>query len=342
MPPIGRKRCILDLLLHRVQCCGCRHIWWPRLSFMLGKHGFVRSFALFALDMLKFMTIQDVASILGVGWDMIKNIHKLKLRRMYRTISVTKITTLGIDEFSIRKRHHYMTIFVDLASGRIVHAVEGTAKEKLLPFLRKLKKRTKSLKAIAMDMSRSFFWAVRDVLPNVDVVFDRFHIMALMNKAIDEIRRVWQSQLDKAGQKTIKGSRFLLLRNYDSLHKADKSRLDTLLEINQPLALTHALKEQLRLLWQLPDRTSALSFLEAWYTDAISTGIPQLKKVANTLMAYRQGILAYFDHRITNAQVEGLVNKIKTLKRQAYGYRDMEYFKLRLYHLHQSRYSFAG
>ena len=203
MPPIGRKRCILNLLLHRVQCCGCRHVWWPRLSFMLGKHGFVRSFALFVLDMLKFMTIQDVASILGVGWDMIKNIHKLKLRRMYRTIPVTKITTLGIDEFSIRKRHHYMTIFVDLSTGRIVHAVEGTAKEKLMPFLRKLKKRAKSLKAIAMDMSRSFFWAVRDILPNVDVVFDRFHIMALMSKAIDEIRRVWQSQLDKAGQKTI-------------------------------------------------------------------------------------------------------------------------------------------
>jgi len=342
MPPVGRKRCILDLLLHRVQCCDCRHVWWPRLPFMLGNHGFVRSFALFVLDMLKLMTIQDVASILGVGWDMIKNIHKLKLQRMYRTISVSKITTLGIDEFSIRKRHHYMTIFVDLCSGRIIHAVEGTAKDNLIPFLRKLKKRAKSLKAVAMDMSRSFFWAVHDILPNVDVVFDRFHIMALMNKAIDEIRRVWQSQLDKIGQKTLKGSRFLLLRNYDSLPDADKSRLDLLLEVNQPLALVHAMKEQLRLLWQLPDKKTAQSFIEAWYTDAVSAGIPQLVKVANTLQAYRQGILTYFDHRITNAQVEGLVNKIKTLKRQAYGYRDMEYFKLRLYHLHQSRYSFAG
>ncbi len=342
MPPIGRKRCILDLLLHRVQCCHCSHVWWPRLSFMLGNHGFVRSFALFVLDMLKLTTIKDVASILGVGWDMIKNIHKLKLQRMYKTIPISKITTLGIDEFSIRKHHNYMTIFVDLPSGRIIHAVEGTAKEKLLPFLRKIKKRAKSLKAIAMDMSRSFFWAVKDTLPKVAVVFDRFHIMALMNKAIDEIRRVWQGQLDKLGQKTLKGSRFLLLRNYDSLSDAKKTRLDLLLEVNQPLALVHSMKEQLRLLWRLPDKEAAQSFLEAWHTDAVSTGIPQLIKVANTLQTYRQGILSYFDHRITNAQVEGLVNKIKTLKRQAYGYRDMEYFKLRLYHLHQSRYSFAG
>ena len=342
MPPIGRKLCVLDLLLHRVQCCLCRHVWWPRLSFMVGDHSYVRSFALYVQDMLKYMTIQDVAGILGVGWDMIKNIHKLKLKRMYRRIPITKVTTLGIDEFSIRKRHSYMTIFVDLASGRIIHAVEGTAKDKIMPFLRKLKKRAKSLRAVAMDMSRSFFWAVHEVLPKVAVVFDRFHIMALMNKALDEIRRIWQGQLDKLGQKTLKGSRFLLLRNYESLPETQQARLDTLLEVNQPIALAHALKEQLRLLWQLPDKEAALSFLQAWHEDAVSTGITQLVKVANTLLAYRQGILSYFDYPITNAQVEGLVNKIKNLKRQAYGYRDMEYFKLRLYHLHQSRYSFAG
>ncbi|MFW8602551.1 ISL3 family transposase, partial [Desulfobacterota bacterium M19] len=235
MPPIGRKLCILDLLLHRIQCYACRHVWWPRLSFMLGSHSFVRSFALYVQDMLKHMTIQDVASILGVGWDMIKNIHKLKLEKLYRSIPITSVTTLGIDEFSIRKRHSYMTIFVDLASGRIIHAVEGTAKDRIMPFLRKLQKRAKSLKAVAMDMSRSFFWAVCEALPKVTVVFDRFHIMALMNKALDEIRRAWQGQLDKHGQKTLKGSRFLFLRNYESLPETQKSRLDTLLEINEPL-----------------------------------------------------------------------------------------------------------
>lgn len=93
---------------------------------------------------------------------------------------------------------------------------------------------------------------------------------------------------------------------------------------------------------QLPDITSAQAFLDAWYQDAVATGIRQFIKVAKTLQAYRQGILSYFDHRITNAQIEGLVNKIKTLKRQAYCYRDMEYFKLQFYHLNQSRYSFAG
>lgn len=342
MPPIGRKRCILDLLIHRVQCTQCGKLWWPRLSFLIGKHSFVRSFALQVLDLLKIATIRDVAEYMGVGWDLIKTIHKMKLKRMYRRIPVHDIQYLGIDEFSIRKGHEYMTIFVDLATGRIVHAVEGKSKESITPFLKKLAMYGTNLKAIAMDMSSSFFWAVNEILPEVAVVFDRFHVMALMNKAIDSMRRDYQRQLDKTEKKTLKGSRFLLLRNYEELNPEHKSRLDILLEVNQPLAKIHLMKEQLRRFWDLCDRKRAADFLWSWCQDALSSGIKHLAKVAKTLMVYRRGLLAYSEHRITNAPVEGLVNKIKTLKRQAYGFRDMEYFKLRLYHLHTQRYSLAG
>ena len=333
MPPIGRKRCILDLLIHRVRCTQCEKLWWPRLSFLIGKHSFVRSFALQVLDLLKIATIKDVAEYLGVGWE---------LKRLHRRIPIHDIQYLGIDEFSIRKGHEYMTIFVDLTTGRIVHAVEGKSKESVIPFLKKLAMYGTNLKAIAMDMSSSFFWAVNEILPEVEVVFDRFHVMALMNKAIDSMRRDYQRQLDKTERKTLKGSRFLLLRNYEKLDPEHKSRLDILLEVNQPLAKIHFMKEQLRLFWNLSDRKRAAGFLWTWCQDALSSGIKHLAKIAKTLMIYRRGLLAYFEHRITNAPVEGLVNKIKTLKRQAYGFRDMEYFKLRLYHLHTQRYSLAG
>ncbi len=76
MGPIGRKKCVLDLLLHRAQCCECSTLWWPTLPFMIGTHRFVRSFALTVLDLLKFGTIRSVAEFLGVGWDLVKNIHK--------------------------------------------------------------------------------------------------------------------------------------------------------------------------------------------------------------------------------------------------------------------------
>ena len=342
MGPIGRKKCLLDLVLHRAQCCECSALWWPTLPFMIGTHRFVRSFALTVLDLLKFGTIRSVAEFLGVGWDLIKNIHKERLQFLYRKIPLHKVEVVGIDEFSFKEGHHYMTVVTDLHTGRVLHAVEGKGKEDIRPFLKSLARRGKKLQAVAMDMSSAYFWAVRETLPGVKVVFDRFHVVSLMNQAIDELRRDHQAELDSLGQQTLKGSRFLLLHNYDSLEPDRKARLDALLSVNRPLFEIHSMKEQLRLFWEKADRKEAEQFLAVWCRDAMNSGIKALKKVGKTLAAYRTGLLNYFDHRITSGAVEGLINKIKTLKRQAYGFRDPEYFKLRLYHLHTQRYSLAG
>ncbi|MCE5242904.1 MAG: transposase, partial [Desulfobacteraceae bacterium] len=159
---------------------------------------------------------------------------------------------------------------------------------------------------------------------------------------IDEIRREQQRELDQLGQKCLKGSRFLLLRNYDTLDSDRKTRVDALLEANQPLFLAHSMKEQLRLFWEKENLESAREFLNVWLKDAQQSGIRVLARVAKTLAGYRTGLLSFFTHRITSAVVEGINNKIKTLKRQAYGFRDIVYFKLRLYHLHTQRYSLSG
>jgi len=342
MSPVGRKRCFLDLVLHRLKCRECGSLWWQRLPFMDGKHRYVRSFALTVLDLLQFCTIQAVSQYLGVGWDMIKEIHKERLSLLYRTIQLGEVRHIGIDEFSLRKGHEYMTIVTDLESGRILHAVEGKGKEDIRPFLERLSRKARNLEAVAMDMSSGYFSAVCQCLPRVDIVFDRFHIISLMNQALDEIRRQQQRELDDLGQKTLKGSRFLLLRNYSSLEPGRKARLDALLEANQPLFIAHSMKEQLQLFWEETKPESAKEFLDLWLKDAMQSGIKELARVAKTLAGYRTGILNYFKHYITNGIVEGINNKIKTLKRQAYGFRDMVYFKLRLYHLHTQRYSLTG
>jgi transposase len=342
MGPMGRKRCFLVMVLHRLKCENCSALWWPRLPFMMGKHRFVRSFALTALDLLRFGTIRSVAHYLGVGWDLIKEIHKSKLRILYRRIPLHKVRAIGIDEFSIKKGHEYMTVVTDLRTGRILHAVEGKGKEDIRPFLEKLARKAKRLEAVAMDMSSAYFSAFREILPHVDIVFDRYHIMALINQAIEELRREQQRELDQLGQQTLKGNRFLLLRNYESLEPDHKSRLNALFEANQPLFTMHSMKEQLRLFWEKQDGDAARAFLELWCGDALKSGIKQLIKVGKTLSLYRTGLLNYFKHYITSAVMEGINNKIKTLKRMAYGFRDTEYFKLRLYHLHTQRYSLSG
>jgi transposase len=342
MSLIGRKKCMLVLDYHRLRCQGCAALWWPSLPFMMGKHRYVRSFALSVLDLLRFGTIRSVAHYLGVGWDMVKDIHKSKLRILYRKIPLHKVRYIGIDEFSIRKGHEYMTVVTDLRTGRILHAVEGKSKEDITPFLKKLARVGKRLEGVAIDMSSAYYRAVRESLPQSDIVFDRYHIMALINQATEELRREQQRELDDLGKQTLKGNRFLLLRNYEDLKPDGKERLDALLQANQPLFTMHSMKEQLRLFWEKENETTARTFLETWCRDALNSGIKQLSKVAKTLGGYRTGLLNYFKHPITSAMVEGINNKIKTLKRQAYGFRDTEYFKLRLYHLHTQRYSLTG
>ena len=192
-----------------------------------------------------------------------------------------------------------------------------------------------------MDMNAAYASAVRDHLPEVDVVFDRFHVVALLNMAIEEIRRDQQTKCNEVGLKVIKGMRFLLLRNYEKLDFKKKNSLDSLLEVNQPIALAHAMKEQIRLFWSKQTIKEEAKFLVWWILDAVETGIRELERAGKTLLRHSEGLVNYFKHPITNAKTEGINNKIKTMKRQAYGFRDMEYFKLRLYNLHKVRYSFG-
>jgi len=342
MGSLGRKRSLLQLQFHRLECVACGKLWWPHFPFMVGTHRYTRSFAMTALDLLRFGTIKDVSNYLGVGWDMIKEIHKSKLQRLYKIMPIHKLKYLGVDEFSLRKGHTYMTIFLDLQTGRIIHAVRGKSKNDIGPFLKLVARKAKHLKAVAMDMSRSYSSAVTEHLPQVDIVFDRYHIMSQMNMAIESLRRQQQNIPDQNGQKTLKGCRFLLLRNYNSLSHDRQVKLDTLLEINKPLFVIHTMKEQLRLLWDQPNRKRATEFLDQWCFEALAAGLKPLIKVGLMLLKHKTGILNYFAHHITSGAVEGTVNKIKTLKRQAYGFRDMEYFKLRLYHLHRQGYSLTG
>lgn len=233
-----------------------------------------------------------------------------------------------------------MTVFIDLQTGRILHAIEGTSKAVISPFLKRVRRKAHRLKAIAMDMSVSYTNAVREILPNIPIVFDRYHVMALMNRQIDNLRRELQRSLSAEEKRFYKGSRFLLLRNYDNVLDDDRINLDRLLEANAPLYEIHTMKEQLRLYWEQDNQKQAGSFLLQWLLDAMNSKVKQLRKVAVTLLDHLHGLLHYYPHKISNGLLEGINNKIKTMKRQAYGFRDMEYFTLRLYNLHTTRYAF--
>ena len=344
MPPTGNKPCRLSLSLRRRVCKKCSYRWWPKPSFISGQRRMVRSFEKHIIRLSSSMTLQDVARHLGISWNTVKDIHKDYLKRKYaKPFDLNELVYLGIDEFSIGEDYNYMTIFINLETAQIIHAVEGRNREAITPFLKKVARKGTNLKAVAMDMSGAYKSAVEEFLTHVDIVFDRFHVMQLMNKAIDKIRREQQRIYSKEGNDVLKGSRYLLLKNIESLDPEQRTGLQILLDMNAPLACAHMMKEQLREFWNQSSHHEAVIFLTKWiYCGAFNTGIEQLVRTARTLLHHHIGLLNYYNHNITNAATEGVNNKIKTFKRQAYGYRDMEYFKLRLYHLHKQKAELIG
>jgi transposase len=312
------------------------------IYFAKPKGRFLKAFEVFAVELCAIATIKSVASFLGVGWDMVKGIFKEDLRRRLKKRKLGKVRYLAVDEFAVRKGHRYMTVVMDLETGQILHVAHGKDAEALSVFLRRLRRHRVKLRAVAMDMSSAYMQAVREVFPELDIVHDPYHIVVTVNRAIDETRKDIYRHLTGEQRAVIKGARFLLLRSLENLNENSLEKLVRIMELNEPLYKAYLLKEELRWFWNLPNAETAETFLETWAKEACAIGLPRFKKLAESLLRHKSGLLSYFSHRISTGPLEGLNNKIKVLKRQAYGFRDDEYFKLRLYFLHNDTPAFAG
>ena len=340
--PVGRRGQFVVLHGHFQYCRHCGRTLREPIDFAKGKRRRLKVFERYVVELCRIAPIKHVALFLAVGWDLVKDIFKEHLSDKLRKRKLRNVRYLAVDEFSIRKGHHYMTVVLDLETGQILHVHEGKDGNALIPFLERLKRKKAKIMAVAMDMSPAYMQAVRQVFPEVDVVHDPYHVVTIVNRAIDETRRDMARQLSGQDKQVIKGSRFLLLRALESLKPSSLLRLMMLMEINEPLYAAYLLKEDLRTFWNLPNETLGAAFLDSWIQQANSLGLHHLSKLADTLDRHRQGLLSYFKHRISTGPLEGLNNKIKVLKRQAYGFRDMVYFKLRLYFIHEATPAFAG
>jgi len=291
------------------------------------------------------MTIQDVAKHLAVSWKTIKEIVKRDLALRFKAPKLSDLKRIAIDEICIGKGHRYLTIVMDLATGAVVFVGDGKRSDALLPFWKRVKRARASIQAVAIDMSPAYIKAVSENLPKARIVFDRFHIMKLMNEKLSGLRRVLHNELTGPLQKkALKGTRWLLLKNPENLDSArnEHERLAEALRLNKPLATAYYLKDELRLFWQQADKASAAAFLADWIARAEISGVRMLIQFARTLRRHRWGLLSYYDYPISTGPLEGTNNKIKTMQRQAYGYRDREFFILKIYALHQAKYALVG
>jgi len=231
---------------------------------------------------------------------------------------------------------------LDLETGRIVWVGHGRGQAALGKFWRRLRLSRAKIQAVAMDMSGAYWAAVLEHLPGAAVVFDRFHITKLMNEKLDELRRVRVREATGTMRQTIKGTRYLLLTRAANLEQEKLPKLEDALKLNHPLSQAYYLKEELGLLWEQPSRVAMEDFLRQWCARAMETGIALLRQMAKTLLLHASGILSWWEHRLSSGKMEGVNNKIKTLTRQAYGYRDEAFFILKLLALHQARIKLLG
>lgn len=340
--PVGRRRQFIVVHGHEQRCRRCLQKRREPIPFARGKRRYIKAFERLVVDMCRIAPIKHVAEWLGVGWTLVKEIFKDHLKRRLGKRSLRKVRYIAVDEISIRRGHNYMTVVLDLESGQVLHAAEGRDSDALIPFLRRLKAAGARLRAIAMDMWPAYLLAATEAAPGIPLVHDRYHVVALVNKAIDQTRREICRALGGDRKKVVKGTRFLLLRAGDRLDDNALSRLDRLKSLNEPLYKAYLLKEDLRLLWTLPSKRKAKRFLRKWLARARASGLKDFVKLANTLDRHRRAIVAYFNHPISTGPLEGMNNKIKVLKRQAYGFRDNEYFALRLAFIHEDTPSFPG
>jgi transposase len=343
--PIGLKPTFVTVKVSRVKCFACDVVRQVKIGFADPKKHYTRCFERYALELSKHMTIDDVAKHLQVSWDTIKEIQAKNLQRRFGKPKLHKLKQIAIDEIAVSKGHRYLTVVLNLHSGAVVFVGDGKGVKSLEIFWKRLRRARAKIQAVATDMSKAYIRAVRDNLRGAVHVFDHFHVIKLFNDKLSAFRReLYREASTDLERKVLKGTRWLLLKNPENLDSArdELGRLLEALRLNQPLAIAYYLKEDLRQIWDQPNKRTARRVLKDWLARARASGIRMLMQFADTLEEHQEGVLNYYDYPISTGPLEGTNNKIKTMKRQAYGFRDHEFFKLKILGLHETKRALVG
>lgn len=310
--------------------CACGYNGYETLSFVDEYSRYTRRFEERVVILCVKMTIKDAASELGISWDAVKNIDKKHLRKYLIPLDEAHPTSIGIDEIAYEKGQHYLTVVRDGDLGKVIWVGEGRKKESLDEFFKALgPAKSWAIKRVVMDMWDPYIASVR---ANTDalIIFDKFHIAKKINEAVDAVRKQEFAKADPSERKAMKHKRFLILARRKNLDEEKRETLRELITINTTLEIAYLLKEQVLDIFDERNREVALSRLAKWFRNVADAGIESFDAVVKTMQHYIYGIINYFDCPLTNAASEGFNNKINVIKRRAYGFRDLEYFKLKI------------
>lgn len=328
--PMWGRPCYLEAELVRVDCPKCGVViegleWLERWA----RH--TQRYEKYVAHLCDLLPVTDVAALEGLNKNAVYRIDKKWLQRRHERMEDRLVKYLGIDEIAVKKNHRYATLFYDLERREVIGVVKTRRERRVGGWFRRWgKAKCKAVEAVCMDLWSPYLNSVRRHCKNATVVFDKFHVYRYLSDAIEEVRRYEQSICKPDQAELIKGTRWLWLKSPGKLKRKQKHTLDEIMAINKRLQRAYLLKEDFEAFYECDDREEAESFLKQWTRRCQRSGLEGFLKLGRRLNRWKEGILAYFEHRITNGIAEGINNKIKVLKRRSYGFHDEEYFFLKI------------
>ena len=328
------RRVWLKVPIRRLDCHHCDARVTEHICWLDRRSRVTHRVRVWVEALAQLIPIKHVSQLTGLHWHTIKAIDLQRLAHLHGQFAAGGVRRLVMDEFALHKGHRYATVVLDAQRMRVLWVGEGNSRAAIRPFFEALgAEGCARIEAVAMDMNTAMDLEVRAQCPSAEVVYDLFHVVARFGREVVDRVRVDQANAlrdDSKARQVIKRSRWLLLRNRDNLEDDRAIKLDELLAANAPLSTVYLLKTELKEIWFAPSVREGARRWKRWMRLALESEIAPVIKFAKRLRKYVRGIIASAIYPMHSSVLEGVNNRIKVIKRMAYGFRDSAYFFLKI------------
>ncbi len=323
----------LHARIPRVEC-GEHGVVQVKVPWAEPRSRFTVLFERLAIDVLRQCDVSGATRILRISWDEAWGLMQRAVMRGRARKQARLVRRIGVDEKAAAKGHRYLTLVCDLDEGTVEHIAEDRTQASLAGYYAGLTPdQLDGIEAVAMDMWEPYIQATRAKVPEAaeKIVFDRFHIMGHIGKAVDTVRKQEHRTLMASGDATLKGSKYLWLYSRENVPEQRRDEFDALRRQELKVGRAWAIKEALRRLWHYVYPASGWKFWKRWYFWATHSRLEPIRQAAETIRRHIGNIVTYYQHPVTNAMSEGLNSQIQKIKSMACGFRNLEHFKTAIY-----------
>lgn len=317
----------------RVNCQTCGKVRVEDIPWAQGKCRLSSGLIWLLSTWCKLLPWKQVADLYDVHWNTVAAAVKQAVDYGLKHRDISSVLYIGIDELSRQKGHVYVTNVYDLTEKRLLWSGEGREKDTLRAFFQEYGEALKqTVKGVCCDMWQPYADVLEEQLPEATLVFDRFHVMQKLMKAVDEVRSEEAKELKKTNPELLKRTRYLFLKNPERLTDKQRARLGHLEKLNLRTHRAYLLKESFREFWTYQTKGWGRQFLKKWFWWATHSRLKPMRDFAWMLRRHEEGVLNFLKMRITNGVVEGMNNKAKVVSHRCYGFRTAKTYIIALYH----------